>query len=283
MKFVQTNYVVKDEQLSTPLATDSVGDESHPVAMGVGVHSPLDVAMDASSFVKSENPNLVSASLEIESLEGDCSVPESTRLDGANQIQEPDPCPTKTERSSLDDSGFGSLEAFEALEVKMGDPQSPESGQPPTGSAIFEARPVPDFGLTDDHVQMLKRFSEDKWKFLMCVAALDVNKAATVDLLEAFFATFPNADEVEDRGWFDVSECLETIGLDGRNILRARTRFGRLATKLCSWCDPEPFVFIVFHGYSRYFPGSSLTTKESQLLNFMRGSNLLCLQVRVYL
>jgi hypothetical protein len=160
---------------------------------------------------------------------------ESPGPDEKHQAEGNDPRPVEHERPPIDDAVSGSLETVEDPEVELRDSSSPDADQAPTESAISEARPVPDYGLTDDHVTMLKRFSEDKWKFLMCVAALDVNKAATVDHLEAFFATFPNADEVEDRGWFDVSDCLETIGLDGGEFLSrymTRTSYDFLAAQV---------------------------------------------------
>jgi hypothetical protein len=94
------------------------------------------------------------------------------------------------------------------------------------------ASPTPNLVLTDDHVQILKRYSSDNWKFLVSVVVLDVTKSATVDQLDAFFATFPNADQVEERGWFDVFDCLDEIGLAGGEFLSryiARTSYDFIA------------------------------------------------------
>lgn len=73
--------------------------------------------------------------------------------------------------------------------------------------------------MTYDHVQILKRFSQDKWKFLVCVAVLEVNNAVTVENLENFFDAFPTAEEVACSWYYDITKYNERLGPKGGDFL----------------------------------------------------------------
>jgi hypothetical protein len=83
------------------------------------------------------------------------------------------------------------------------------------GSNDGEGFVLPEHELTERHVSILNHFSPNKWKFLVAVVVFDAMKTATRDHLDALFAEFPTADDVEDRGWFDVLELMEEKGIEG--------------------------------------------------------------------
>jgi hypothetical protein len=92
-----------------------------------------------------------------------------------------------------------------------------------------EPRRVP----TESEFKLLRLYVDDMWKFLVTVAFCEKSNVVGEEILKEFFCKFPDADSVEDAGWFDVQDLLlrwDAFDLTSEELARciARTSYDYL-------------------------------------------------------
>ncbi len=96
-----------------------------------------------------------------------------------------------------------------------------------------EAEKKPSRVPTESELKLLRLYSDDMWKFLVAVAFCEKSNMVGEDNLKEFFYKFPDADSVEDAGWFDVQDHLlrwDAFDLTSEELARciARTSYDYL-------------------------------------------------------
>ncbi len=99
----------------------------------------------------------------------------------------------------------------------------------------FEVEPEkkPRLVPTESELELLRLHADDMWKFFVTVAFCEKSNVVDEEVLAEFFILFPDADSVEEVGWFDVQQLLSrwvACDLAGEELARciARTSYDYL-------------------------------------------------------
>ncbi len=112
---------------------------------------------------------------------------------------------------------------------------------------------------TEFELKLLRPYAGDLWKFLVAVAFCEKTNVVDEEVLAEFFRAFPDADSVEEVGWFDVQQLLSrwvACDVASEELARciARTSLDYLVCRK----DPlvkskEPGVLSFFHRASAFW------------------------------
>jgi hypothetical protein len=106
---------------------------------------------------------------------------------------------------------------------------------------------------TGTELKLLRPYAGDLWRFLVAVAFCDKSNVVDEEILGEFFRVFPDAESVEDVGWFDVQQLLsrwDACDVASEQLARciARTSYDyRVWQKDPSVKSKGPDVLKLFH------------------------------------